>query len=337
MIVENEYWSVKEFVDLREKIDESPPFQRGPVWGNKAKQLLVDTIFCGFDIPKIFLQKIPGNGLHEYSVTDGQQRLRAIWDFVDGKIPVIQSPYSSNNGMTGKYFSELSKKDRSRFLKYEVVASVIVESKNDEIRELFWRLQQGSTLNSAEKRNCMPSVLGDHVRSMSRNHSFFRNSGCSFTHVRHRADEICTYAFALEISGATNDLKAPNLKNLYESHKSGVPQTILSKVNRNLNYLNKMLDEEPKCLKTKWGFVDVYLLVSKQKRKIGKPKDFVQRYLSFESRRREYNSDPSKLVSKKKPSARDKRLYDYISAFNSGGSTAKNIEKRHSIFDAEFG
>ena len=41
-----------------------------------SMQLLIDSVLCRFDIPKIYLHDMRGIGQHDYDVTDGQQRLR---------------------------------------------------------------------------------------------------------------------------------------------------------------------------------------------------------------------------------------------------------------------
>ena len=40
------------------KIDPKPAYQRGPVWSLNQKQLFIDSILRGFDIPKLYLRRI---------------------------------------------------------------------------------------------------------------------------------------------------------------------------------------------------------------------------------------------------------------------------------------
>ena len=69
---------------IRSRIDTNPDFQRPSVWSVSQKQLLIDTILRGYDIPKMYWRKIKVNP-DAYEVVDGQQRLRAIWSFFDGE------------------------------------------------------------------------------------------------------------------------------------------------------------------------------------------------------------------------------------------------------------
>ena len=58
---------------MRSRIDTNPDFQRPSVWSLSQKQLLIDTILRGYDIPKMYWRKV-GTNPDAYEVVDGQQR-----------------------------------------------------------------------------------------------------------------------------------------------------------------------------------------------------------------------------------------------------------------------
>src|SRR3954452_1370764 len=62
-------------------------FQRNSVWPNPAKAYLIDTILNDRPIPLLFFQRTtsPQTGRLSYTVIDGQQRLRAIFEFFDDR------------------------------------------------------------------------------------------------------------------------------------------------------------------------------------------------------------------------------------------------------------
>src|SRR4051812_14771258 len=70
----------------RGELDLQPDFQRGEVWSETKKRRLIDTILRDWHIPPIHV--IEHSDSHEQEVLDGQQRLVAIRDFVDGVIRV---------------------------------------------------------------------------------------------------------------------------------------------------------------------------------------------------------------------------------------------------------
>ena len=88
----------------------------------------------------------------------------------------------------------------------------------------------------------------------------------------------------------------------------------------------------------KWGFVDLYLLISKmdesyviRRREV----DFADFYVAFEKERREVMPDHSDLLSPGRNSW-DRDLYDYIEAFIRSGGVRQNIEKRHEVYKRRF-
>jgi hypothetical protein len=75
-------WTVRMLTDLRERIDTESEYQRGQVWSVAQRRLLIDSLLRGYDIPKIYLRKLPDGGSRLYEVVDGKQRLTAIWGFL---------------------------------------------------------------------------------------------------------------------------------------------------------------------------------------------------------------------------------------------------------------
>ena len=78
----------------RKHIKINPEYQRmGDIWTIEKRQLLIDSILNGFDLPKIYFHKhsppkIENNAPIKYSIVDGRQRLEAIWKFIDGDFPL---------------------------------------------------------------------------------------------------------------------------------------------------------------------------------------------------------------------------------------------------------
>jgi len=61
-----------------EKINLSPVFQRGHVWGLPVRQKLVKNVLQGKPIPAIFLYKEPSGSKYSYNILDGKQRLESL-------------------------------------------------------------------------------------------------------------------------------------------------------------------------------------------------------------------------------------------------------------------
>src|ERR1700730_16092599 len=71
----------------------SPEFQRDNVWPMAAKAYLIDTILNDRPIPIFFFQRGTSaqTGRLSYVVIDGQQRLRAIFEYLDDRFALTQT------------------------------------------------------------------------------------------------------------------------------------------------------------------------------------------------------------------------------------------------------
>jgi len=155
-------WSLTDLRDRQESIH-YPVFQREDVWSIKDKALLIDSIISGIDIPKLYLYRIEDETGEDvtWDCIDGHQRIEAIFGYFDG-----------NFHWNGKQFFGLSKEEKDTILSYKLTICEVIEITDDEIRELFRRLQLGVPLNSGEKLNAIRSKLGDFVKNELRNSEF---------------------------------------------------------------------------------------------------------------------------------------------------------------------
>lgn len=118
-----------------------PEFQRDSVWPVAAKAYLIDTILNDRPIPLFFFQRIrqPETGRPSYAVVDGQQRLRAIFDFMDGRFRLSQS---QGKARFNKRWKDLTEEDKSQVLNYDLVIEEISGYSEDDIRDVFVRLNK---------------------------------------------------------------------------------------------------------------------------------------------------------------------------------------------------
>ncbi|WP_419784840.1 DUF262 domain-containing protein [Pseudodesulfovibrio sp.] len=149
-----EQYRISDFVEWEKekKLKLSPDFQRGSVWTPAAKTYLIDTILRGLPIPKIYLRtKIDietKKSLRE--VVDGQQRLRAILDFANDKFSLS----TRADEFQGLRYSTLTEEQKGYFLSYPLSVDQLLNASDDEVLEVFARLNSYSvSLNAAEKRH----------------------------------------------------------------------------------------------------------------------------------------------------------------------------------------
>jgi 5-methylcytosine-specific restriction endonuclease McrA len=121
-------------------LDLKPTYQRNPVWPTASRTYLIDTILKNLPMPKVFIHvETDEAGESAYSVVDGQQRLKSIFEFIDGKL-TLPADYSP----TGRPldFEDLSATERKAFFDYDVTVEELRNSTDAEIRDMFRRLNK---------------------------------------------------------------------------------------------------------------------------------------------------------------------------------------------------
>jgi hypothetical protein len=134
-------------------LDLQPDFQRGAVWPRSKQRLLVDSVLRNWYVPPVHVVRTR----EDFQVVlDGQQRLRALNDFVNGVFPAdgATDPYSREiDKLGGLRYGELPERVARRFDRFTIRVFELIDYAPEEPYELFFRLNQPTTLTAAEKRN----------------------------------------------------------------------------------------------------------------------------------------------------------------------------------------
>ncbi|WP_324708729.1 DUF262 domain-containing protein [Pseudomonas fragi] len=129
----------------------SPKFQRRAVWMEKERSLLMDTILKNLPFPEVYMQVQTNSetGAQQHIVVDGQQRVTSILMFIDNAFPL-----PINGDWSGEYFRDLKPETKELFWDYKIVARFLRKTNDDEIRNIFTRLNTNNVvLNDQELRN----------------------------------------------------------------------------------------------------------------------------------------------------------------------------------------
>ena len=136
-----------------------PPFQRRYVWPPKKASKLVESFLLGLPVPQIFLYRVEES--QDLLVVDGQQRLKSIQYFFNGKFEDGSDFFLRGVKPTweGKTYKTLSEPDRRRF-KNSILRTTIFEQTDPKdqssVFEIFERLNTGGmALTPQEIRNCV--------------------------------------------------------------------------------------------------------------------------------------------------------------------------------------
>lgn len=131
----------------------SPKYQRNNVWNSTMKSYLLDSIIRGFPIPPVFIrQQIDPVLKQTYrEVIDGQQRIRAILNFIDGEYAILKT---HNKEYGNILFDDLPDDIKNELLSYEIQVELISEDDDSKIYDMFARLNTNNVaLNRQELRN----------------------------------------------------------------------------------------------------------------------------------------------------------------------------------------
>ncbi|MFI5294629.1 MAG: DUF262 domain-containing protein [Thermodesulfovibrionales bacterium] len=129
----------------------SQDFQRRAVWSEKAKSYLIDTIIRGRPIPKILISQRLDESRTVRVVVDGQQRLRAILEYINGDFAISRA---HNVAAAGKRFGGLAPDLQKDFLKYELGVDLLFNLSYEDILDIFTRINSYTvTLNKQELLN----------------------------------------------------------------------------------------------------------------------------------------------------------------------------------------
>jgi len=259
MDIQKKSWSMLSVCGFKSRIDTNPDFQRPAVWSVSQKQLLIDTILRGYDIPKLYWRKVSTTP-DKYEVVDGQQRLRTIFEFHGGSFAMAKDAEEIDGISIAKLrYEELPEELRLRFDTYNLDVVILTATDDDEVREMFLRLQNGTTLKAQEKRNAMPGRMRDFIKELVE-HPFF--SSCHFSNARFTHDLVAAQMTAIELNGGPCHVRNSNLNTMYEAHsdfdKAGQKAR---KIRRVLDFLAKAFPEKTPELE-RFSVISLYALTS---------------------------------------------------------------------------
>ncbi len=124
--------SVQELSTLREKecLQTNPEWQRDPVWVTQKKPALILSLLNEIPVPEITLWLKDGK---TYVVVDGQQRLLAILDYMDGDFKANDS-----------FFAELTEEESKTLLETKITI-LLLDARNSEDEVIAYYKLRNST------------------------------------------------------------------------------------------------------------------------------------------------------------------------------------------------
>ena len=242
----------------RDKI-EMPDYQREEVWPTVKKQALIDTILRGWHLPKFYF-KLGPDGTNE--CVDGQQRLSAIFEFFDGKVALDAQTSAKFGGAT---YGELPDDVSDSFDDFEIEIEEIEEASDEDLEELFQRLQLGTPLISAEKLNAVSGEIRKFCHDCAEK-PFFKNKlpikNTRFAHF----EIVARWAF-IEARGIQPQMRFPQLEEFFKDNRRFNRTSDLAKtIEGSIRLLDKAFDKSPSFIANRANTLSVCMLASRMVR-----------------------------------------------------------------------
>ena len=350
---ETSEWSIRMLIDIQSRINVDAEYQRGKVWSRAQQALLIDSILRNFDIPKIFLRQRSDGSKYLFDVIDGKQRLTAIWLFASDDVRLLRNSdaFPELGDLGGKCWSELPADAQDKLQFSNITITKIEQATEEDIHELFLRLQRGEPLNAAEKRNAMRGTVRDFVANTLAKHLLWNTTGIRSS--RFGFDEHSAIILALCAQDGPTNLKGADLQTLYETESFSEESELAARVLQVLDQLKEISDCEPKAIRTRWGLVDLTLSLMQLKKDgvVTNPTDIMNFYNDFEKNRRavgealdnlqtqlvnlsaDAEAEPEEIAEELKLDAPDIRpaMLTYYLAFTREGATEENVRRRSQI------
>jgi hypothetical protein len=135
------------------RLELRPTFQRKPVWSDKQRCALIESVLMDIPIPAVYVQVTQADdGTEEFGVVDGQQRLRTVLQFIGLEQEKDRDGADNNNFVLenlppnsvykDKSFADITGEARRRFYQYEVCVRFLYTDVLKEIEDVFKRLNK---------------------------------------------------------------------------------------------------------------------------------------------------------------------------------------------------
>jgi len=286
----------------RAEIELDPDYQReGRVWSKESKQLLIDSLINGYDVPKLYLHehnqpKVRDGASYKYSLIDGRQRLEAIWGFIENKFPLADDfEYLTNEQikLAKLTYEELAEKYpliKAYFDGRPLALMSVRTSDTELIEDMFSRLNEAAPLSAPEKRNAFGGPVPKVIRELIKDKFFQRKLPFSNRRYRHM-DLACKFLLLVE-RGAPADTKKIDLDEFvreFKEKKDGpeITAELSKKVENVLALMSKTFVDGDSLLRNV-GTIVVYFLLFMHALKHKKVSELKrQKLLEFDALRRE--------------------------------------------------
>lgn len=213
--------------------------RKSGVWSEDKKSFLIDSILKNYPMPAIFLRPCVNTdtGKTVYDVVDGKQRLEAIVDFIENKIPLTsyfaeddfidEANLKTASEIAGLTFEEIKRLNSDfpdyikQFWTYSLNIEYLYEQKEELVASVFDRLNRnGEPLTSQELRNAKynDSILLKTIKKLVKD-AFWNDKLSRLKSVRMEDIEFISELFFVVLENKVLDSSPKVLDDLYGKYQ----------------------------------------------------------------------------------------------------------------------
>ena len=219
----------------RETYINFPDWQRDSVWESIKKTKLINTILSRRYIHPILCFRGNDGDLGDADklyILDGQQRLRTIVDFVNGKFATGRSRRLGDLYIEpGRYYHQLSPEAQKRLMSYKLRYEISTETDRQRLIETYKDVQHFNQLKSAEIAFAADSRAKQAAQEIEE-HSYFDLAGIYIgqTH-RKQKFQMALYLLEMEVFRICCDLREGKIKGLASGARDSlISEDIVSRI-----------------------------------------------------------------------------------------------------------
>ena len=238
--------------------------------------------------------------------------------------------FQENSSIISEY-SELPAAQVENFDNFTLNCVILEGYDDNQIRELFGRLQRGKSLNTAERLNAKPGSITPTMRALAK-HSFFSKIDIEFNRYRnyHIAAQLMLLEWHLTKHHSLSDINPDTLFEFFDENENlNTSSDLYKSINKVLNCLDKVFTAKTPELDRNTWIIDLFLFVSNLMENYvidGREKDILEFYNEFW------------LVEEKARKDRkgDQDIVDFAFASSSGTTGKDRLETRFRIMTTSF-
>lgn len=320
-----------EFQEAKLLVDHS--YQRRKVWNDEDRVRLIETILMNYVVPEVFFweaSRDPETGVALTHIVDGQQRITAIIDFINGEY-ALTTKYLLDDSIKercgDKYFAELSEDDKNAIWGFNISIVNIDKSCNIEtIKTMFYRLNLTDyNLNSQEKRNSKNSAFGDKCEALATMDFWNKVKAFSSNDAKRMKDvEYCCSIYILANEFIINQTDDKKVNDYYDDYSESFDcdNILLNKITLSMEHIESLLDKNTMTFISKkvqlYTLFSVFIKMIEDKENIDE--HFVNMFKRFVRVYNKFRNDYAVSFDK----ADEQKIYEKIKKYKLASSEGVN-------------